>query len=469
MFNKILIANRGEIAFRAVRECRELGIRSVAVYSDADADALFVKHADEAYSLGEPTATNSYLNMEKILDIAKRCEADAVYPGYGFLSENPKFVEACEQSGLNFIGPPSESMRRGKPKHRARQLMKTNGIPVTPGLDGAITSVSEMSEAIKAVADIGYPVIVKPSGAGGGIGMKAVNNQDELVAAMKYAESIGSSAFGVSAFYIEKYISRMKHIEFQILADKKGNVVHLGERECSVQRRFQKLIEEAPSPVMTPELRREMGETAVQVAKLLKYVNALTVEFIYSMDTGEYFFNEVNTRLQVEHPLTELITGINLVKEQIRIATGEELGYTQDDFQLRGWALECRINAEDPFKGFIPSPGKITAYQPPGGFGVRVDSGIYAGYTVPFYYDPLLVKLLTWGRNREEAIASMKRALAEFVVEGIKTNIPSHIVTLEDEVFEQGDYTTSFIEERGIVKKMQRSAEVHPRQAPAGD
>ncbi|MBT9163211.1 MAG: Biotin carboxylase [Chloroflexi bacterium] len=454
MFSKILIANRGEIAFRAVRECRELGIRSVAVYSDADADALFARHADEAYPLGDPMATNSYLNMGKILDIAKICEADAVYPGYGFLAENPKFVEACEQSGLNFIGPPSESMRRAKPKHRARQLMKTNGIPVTPGLDGAIDSAHEMSAAIKAVGDIGYPVIVKPSGAGGGIGMKAVNNPDELVAAMKYAESIGSSAFGVSAFYIEKYISRMKHIEFQILADKKGNVVHLGERECSVQRRFQKLIEEAPSPVMTPELRREMGGTAVQVAKLLNYVNALTVEFIYSMDTGEYFFNEVNTRLQVEHPLTELITGINLVKEQIRIATGEDLGYTQDDLQLRGWALECRINAEDPFKGFLPSPGKITAYQPPGGFGVRVDSGIYAGYTVPFYYDPLLVKLLTWGRNREEAIASMKRALAEFVVEGIKTNIPSHIVTLEDEVFEQGDYTTSFIEERGIVKKM---------------
>ncbi len=456
MFNKILIANRGEVAFRAVRECKELGIRSVAIYSDADADALFVKHADETYSLGNPAPTNSYLNIEKILDIAKRCEAEAVYPGYGFLSENPKFVEACEQSGLKFIGPPSESMHRAKPKHRARKLMKTNGILVTPGIDDTIDSASEMTEAIKAVDDIGYPVIVKPSGAGGGIGMRVAKDRDELVEAMRYAESRGSSAFGISAFYIEKYLPRVKHIEFQVLADKKGNVVYLGERECSVQRRFQKLIEEAPSPVMTSELRRKMGEAAVQVAKLLKYVNALTVEFIYSMDTGEYFFNEVNTRLQVEHPITELIIGINLVKEQIRIAAGEELGYTQEDIQLQGWAIECRINAEDPFKGFLPSPGKVTTYQPPGGFGVRVDSGIYAGYTLPFYYDPLIVKLLTWGRNRDKAISNMRRALDEFIIDGVKTNIPFHRVALEDEIFNRGDYTTSFIEEREIIQKLQQ-------------
>ena len=340
MFHKILIANRGEIAFRAVRECKELGIRAVAIYSDADADALFVKHADETYSMGNPEPTNSYLNIEKILNIAKRCEAEAIYPGYGFLSENPRFVEACEESGLKFIGPSSESMHRAKPKHRARQLMKTNGIPVTPGIDEAIDSASEMTKAIKAVDDIGYPVIIKPSGAGGGIGMRVAKDRDELVEAMRYAESRGNSAFGTSAFYIEKYLPRVKHIEFQVLADKKGNVVYLGERECSVQRRFQKLIEEAPSPVMTPELRKKMGDTAVQAAKLLKYVNALTVEFIFSLDTGEYFFNEVNTRLQVEHPITELITGINLVKEQIRITAGEELGYTQEDIQLQGWAIE---------------------------------------------------------------------------------------------------------------------------------
>ena len=456
MFHKILIANRGEIALRAVRECQELGIRSVAIYSDADADALFIKHADETYSMGNPEPTNSYLNIEKIINIAKRCKAEAIYPGYGFLSENPRFVEACEESGLKFIGPSSESMHRAKPKHRARQLMKTNGIPVTPGIDEAIESANEMTEAIKAVDDIGYPVIIKPSGAGGGIGMRMAKDRDELVEAMRYAESRGSSVFGVSAFYIEKYIPRAKHIEFQVLADKKGNVVYLGERECSVQRRFQKLIEEAPSPVMTSELRRKMGEAAVQVAKLLKYVNALTVEFIFSLDTGEYFFNEVNTRLQVEHPITELITGINLVKEQIRITAGEELGYTQEDIQLQGWALECRINAEDPLKGFLPCPSKVTAYQPPGGFRVRVDSGICAGYTVPFYYDSLIVKLLTWGRHRDEAISCMRRALDEFIIDGIKTNIPFHRVALEDEIFNRGDYTTSFIEEREIIKKLQQ-------------
>jgi pyruvate carboxylase subunit A len=456
MFNKILIANRGEIAFRAIRECRELGIRSVAVYSDADADALFVKHADEAYRLGDPRPADSYLNIEKILDIAGRCEADAIYPGYGFLAENPKFVEACEQSGIKFIGPPSESMRRAKPKHKARQLMKASGIPVTPGIDDAIDSASKMTEATRAVDDIGYPVIVKPSGGGGGIGMRVAKDRDELVAAMRYAESRGNSVFGISPFYIEKYLTGVKHIEFQVLADKRGNVVHLGERECSVQRRYQKLIEEAPSPAMTPELRRVMGETAVQVARLLHYVSTLTVEFIFSKDTGEYFFNEVNTRLQVEHPLTELVTGINLVKEQIRIAAGEELGYAQDDIRLRGWAIECRINAEDPFRGFLPSPSRVTTYQPPGGPGVRVDSGISAGYTLPLYYDSLMVKLLTWGESRDEAISSMRRALDEFVIGGVKTNIPFHKVALEDEAFRLGNYTTDFIEERQIIEKLQQ-------------
>jgi pyruvate carboxylase subunit A len=456
VFSKILIANRGEIAFRAVRECRELGIRSVAIYSDADANALFVKHADEAYSLGDPLPTKSYLNIEKILDIAKRCEAEAIYPGYGFLSENPKFVEACEQMGITFIGPSSESMRRAKPKHKSRELMKTNGVPVAPGIDGAVTNVSEMDAAVKAVDKIGYPVIVKPSSAGGGIGMKAVHDRDELIGAMCYAESMASSAFGMSAFYIERYIPRAKHIEFQVLGDTKGNIVHFGERECSIQRRYQKLIEEAPSPVMSPELRWKMGEAAVQVAKILKYVNALTVEFIFSVDTGEYFFNEVNTRLQVEHPVTELITGVNLVKEQIRIAAGEELGYTQDDIEFRGWAIECRINAEDPVRKFLPSPGDIVVYQPPGSFGVRVDSGVYAGYTVPFYYDSLLLKLLSWGRNRAEAIACMKRAVSEFTIGGIKTNLPFHKVALENEAFIRGDYTTKFVEEQQIIEELMR-------------
>lgn len=393
MFNKILIANRGEIVLRAVRECRELGIRSAVVYSDVDADALFVKYADEAYPLGDSRAVNSYLNMEKIIDVAKKCKAEAIYPGYGFLSENPRFVKACEENGLVFIGPPSESMRKAKPKHKARELMEEGGIPVTPGIDKVVERDEDMVEAVEAVENMGYPVVVKPSGAGGGIGMKVANNREELQKAMTYAKSVGGSAFGISTFYIEKYIRRAKHIEFQVFADKGGNIVYLGERECSIQRRYQKLIEEAPSPIMTSELRSEMGETAVKVAKLLNYVNALTVEFIYSMDIGKYFFCEVNTRLQVEHPITELTTGINIVKEQIRVAAGEELSFRQEDIQLRGWAIECRINAEDALRDFLPSPGKITNYLPPDGFGVRVDGGVYAGYTVPFYYDSLIAKL----------------------------------------------------------------------------
>ncbi len=456
MFKKILVANRSEIALRAVRECREMGIGSVAVYSDADAEALFVKHADEAYPLGDPEPAASYLNGEKILDIARQSGADAIYPGYGFLAENPKFVEECEARGIEFIGPPSKSMNAAKPKHRSRDLMKTNGIPVTPGSDGAIEDESGMAKAFEIAEGIGYPVIVKPSGAGGGIGMKVANSQDELAAAMEYARSLGSEAFGVPAFYLEKYVSRAKHIEFQILADKKGNVVYVSDRECSVQRRYQKLIEEAPSPIMTPELRQKMGATAVQIAKLLNYVNALTVEFIYSMDDKEYYFNECNTRLQVEHPLTELLTGINLVKEQIRIAAGEELGYGQDDIKLNGWSIECRINAEDPFMNFMPAPGTITAYDPPGGFGVRVDGGVYAGYAMPFYYDSLIAKLLSWGRNRDEAIATMKRAVQEYRIEGAKTNIPFHIVALDDECFRNGDYTTHFIQEQGISKKLRQ-------------
>ncbi len=454
MFKKILVANRGEIALRAVRECREMGIASVAVYSDADATALFVKNADESHPLGDPEPNASYLNMDKILDIAEKSKAEAIYPGYGFLAENPKFVEACEAHGIVFIGPPSKSMHAAKPKHKSRDLMKKNGVPVSPGSDGAIDDAQGMSKAFEVAESIGYPVIVKPSGAGGGIGMKVAKTKDELQAAMDYAKSLGSEAFGLPAFYIEKYVTRAKHIEFQILADKKGNTVYVSDRECSVQRRYQKLIEEGPSPIMTPQLREKMGNDAVKVAKILNYVNALTVEFIYSMDNNEYYFNEVNTRLQVEHPLTELLTGINLVKEQIRIAAGEDLGYSQHDIKLRGWSIECRINAEDPFMNFMPAPAKLLAYTPPGGFGVRVDGGVYAGYAVPFHYDPLIAKLLSWGRNRNEAIETMKRALKEYHIEGVKTNIPFHIVALDNEVFRKGDYTTHFVEEQGIVKKL---------------
>lgn len=454
MFKKILIANRGEIALRAVRECKEMGITSVAIYSDVDATAPFVKYADESYPLGDPEPYASYLNIEKILNIAEKSGAEAIYPGYGFLAENPKFVEACEARGIEFIGPPSYSIYAAKPKHKSRSLMKSNGIPVLPGLDEAIESEKDLPKAFEISDSIGYPVIVKPSGAGGGIGMKVARNREELKEAISYAISLGNKAFGISALYIEKYINRAKHIEFQVIADKKGNVVHLWERECSVQRRYQKLIEEAPCLLMTPQLREKMGSDAVKIAKILKYVNALTVEFIYSLDTGEYYFIEVNTRLQVEHPITELITGINLVKEQIKIAAGEELGYTQNDIKPRGWAIECRINAEDPFRNFLPSPETILVYEPPRGFGVRVDEGVGVGYTVPFYYDSLIAKLLSWGRTRDEAIETIKRALKEFRIDGVKTNIPFHIVVLDDETFRRGDYTTNFIEERGILKKL---------------
>ncbi len=456
MFKKILIANRGEIALRAVRECREMGIGSVAVYSDADAEALFVKHADEAFPLGDPEPANSYLNMEKILDAAKQSGAEAIYPGYGFLAENPTFVEQCESSGIEFIGPPSKSMNAAKPKHKARDFLKVNGIPVAPGSDGAIEDEAGMAKAFEIADGIGYPVIVKPSGAGGGIGIKVAKSKEELEAAMKYATSLGSEAFGVPAFYLERYVERAKHIEIQILADKKGNTLYISDRECSVQRRYQKLIEEAPSPIMTPDLRERMGGTAVQIAKLLNYVNALTVEFIYDMDRKEYYFNECNTRLQVEHPLTELLTGINLVKEQIRIAAGEDLGYGQEDIKLNGWSLECRINAEDPFMNFLPAPGKIEAYDPPGGFGVRVDGGVYAGYAIPFHYDSMIAKLLSWGRTRDEAIATMLRAVKEYHISGIKNNLPFHMVALDNDEFRGGQYTTHFIDDQGITKELRR-------------
>lgn len=453
-FKKILVANRGEIALRAVRECKELGISSVAVFSEADSDALFVKQADEAYSIGESYATKSYLDMDKILLTAKLSKAEAIYPGYGFLSENPKFVMACEQEGIKFIGPCAKAMSKAKPKHRARSLMKENGIPVVPGTDEALDGNANLSDVFEMVEQIGYPVIVKPSGAGGGIGIKVAWNKDELAETMKYAESRGSSAFGMASFYIEKYLTNIKHIEFQVLADEHGNMVHFGERECSVQRRYQKLIEEAPSTMMTKELRDKMGADAVKVARVLGYSNALTVEFVYSMDTGEYYFGECNTRLQVEHPITEKITGVNLVKEQIRIAAGEKLGYTQDDIHFKGWAIECRINAEDPSMGFMPSPGLITAYLPPGGWGVRIDSGVYAGYNVPHYYDSLLVKLISWDTTREKAINCMKRALDEFVIEGLKTNIPFHKLALCAQNFVTGDYTTRFLEESDVMQKI---------------
>lgn len=462
MFSKILIANRGEIALRIIRTCKEMGVPTVAIYSDIDAESLHVKLADEAYSIGPAETVQSYLSIKKILEIAKKSGAEALHPGYGFLAENPKFVEMCEQYGITFIGPPSQSMRKVKPKHAARQLMSLLNIPVVPGSDEIVGDpTGEKLGQIQDIAEgIGYPVVLKPSGGGGGIGMTIVQNQGEMGKAVRAVQERGQKLFGVSSFYIEKLLPRIKHIEFQILADKYGNVIHLGERDCSIQRRFQKLIEEAPCYVLSPHLRMKMGAAALDVALALQYVNAATVEFFYLPETQEFFFNEVNTRLQVEHCITELVTDVDIVKEQIRIAAGERLAYTQDEINRKAWAIECRITAEDVSRNFLPCPGLITRLQFPHGLGVRIDEGIYEGYNVPFYYDPMLIKLMTWGKTREEAISRMKRALSELKIEGIKTNIPFHRITMDDSLFTSGEYTTHFLEDRHIVEKVREQAKL---------
>jgi len=437
-----------------------MGISPVAVYSEVDADSLHVRLADEAYPIGPAETIHSYLNAEKILEVARTCQADAIHPGYGFLAENPKFVEMCEQQGLTFIGPPSQSMYKVKPKHAARDLMKLLNIPVVPGHDHILlNSTTEGFRQVQEVAEsIGYPVIVKPSGGGGGIGMTIAHNREELGNAVRSVEGRGRKLFGVSSFYIEKYLTNIKHIEFQVLADKYGNVIHLGERDCSIQRRFQKLIEEAPCSILSPHLRMKMGAAALDIALAMKYVNAMTVEFFYLPQTQEFFFNEVNTRLQVEHCVTELVTDVDIVKEQIKIAAGEQLSYTQDDINRKAWAIECRITAEDVARNFLPSPGQITGLHLPHGPGLRIDEGIYEGYTIPFYYDPLLCKMMTWGKTRNEAILRMKRAMNETRIEGIVTNLPFHRIALEDTQFNNGQYTTDFIEKQQIVKKVREQA-----------
>ncbi len=458
MFRRILIANRGEIAVRIIRTCRRMGICSIVPYSEVDANALFVGFADESYCIGEPEPSSSYLNIEKIIKLAKDTKAEAIHPGYGFLSENPDFAEACENAGITFIGPSSTAMRRAKPKHRARELCEKAGIPIAPGFSKSISDpINKMPEITMLCKNIDYPVIIKPSNSGGGIGMMVANNESELQDAIRYAGTRGKAAFGFDDIYIEKYITQVKHIEMQILSDNYGNIIHLGERECSVQRRYQKLIEEAPSSIITPEIRYKLGEMAKEIARVLQCTNALTVEFIYSIETGDFYFNECNTRLQVEHSVTELTTNIDLVREQLRIAAGEKLEYKQDDIQMRGHAIECRINAEDPLRNFMPSPQKIIKYSPPKGFGIRVDSGAYAGYTMPFYYDPLIAKLMVWGRDRKETLSRMKKALTNFTIEGVKTNIPFHLIAVEDDYFREGKYTTLFVKERELVQKLQES------------
>jgi acetyl-CoA carboxylase biotin carboxylase subunit len=465
MFHKIMIANRGEIAVRVIRTCKEMGISTVAIYSDADANSLHVMLADEAHHIGPPQAVFSYLNMNKLLEIAIRSEVDAIHPGYGFLSENAEFAEMCEKQGITFIGPSSDCMRKVKPKHRARELMKILNIPVVQGADEPLTaSTREELAYVAEVADaIGYPVIVKPSGGGGGIGMAVAKNREDLENAVHYAEEIGAKVFGVSSFYLEKFLTGVKHVEIQVLADKYGNIIHLGERDCSIQRRHQKLIEEAPCQILSPHLRMKMCVAALDVAVALQYVNALTVEFFYLPESREFYFNEVNSRLQVEHCVTELAANVDIVKEQIRIAAGEKLSYSQDEVGLNAHAIDCRITAEDVSRNFFPSPGCITRLRFPHGLGVRIDEGVYEGYEVPHYYDSLLFKLMVRGKTRDEAILRMKRALDEIRVEGIQTNVPFHQMALVDETFKSGDYTTDFVASRNIVQKVQARARILTR------
>jgi len=446
MFNKILVANRGEIAIRIMRTCRELGVKTVAIFSDADKYALHAKYADEAFHIGPSPASQSYLNLNNIMDVAEKTGAEGIHPGYGFLSENPNFASLCEKSNLIFIGPSSKSMEKVGSKIHAKALMKKAGVPVTPGSNKAINNIKDIEDIAEMV---GYPIVIKASAGGGGIGMKVVDNKENLEQIVDSTRAIAKSAFGDDTLYIEKYHDKPRHIEFQILADKKGKTIHLNERECSIQRRHQKLIEETPSPIMTSTLRSKMGNVAIKAAKSINYENAGTVEFIYS--DGNFYFLEINTRLQVEHPITEITTGVDLVKEQLIIASGKEMNLSQEGIRINGSGIECRINAEDPLNEFLPSPGKITRYRSPGGIGIRVDSGVAMGYTISPYYDSMISKLVSWGRNRKESISRMNRALSEYIITGITTNLPFHKSVMRNKAFKNGDLSTSFIKDNNIL------------------
>ena len=440
MFDKILIANRGEIALRVLRACRELGIRTVAVHSTADADAMHVRLADESVCIGPPASRDSYLNIPAILTAAHLCGADAIHPGYGFLSENAGFAEAVEAHGVTFIGPTADHIRMMGDKITAKTAMRSLGVPLVPGSDGAL---ADLEAARSVAAEIGYPVVIKAAAGGGGRGMKVAPGEAQLEEAWRVARTEAKAAFGNDEVYLEKYLDRPRHIELQIMADSHGNVVHFGERDCSLQRRHQKLLEEAGSPALDPAARAAIGETATAALKKLGYRNAGTLEFLYQ--DGQFAFIEMNTRLQVEHPVTEMVCNVDLVREQIRIAAGQPLGYTQKDVRFEGHAIECRINAEDP-ETFVPNPGRVTVFHPPGGLGVRIDSALYAGYVVPPYYDSMVAKLIVHAPTRSEAIARMRRALDEFVISGIKTVIPLHQRILADPGFQAGDYTIHWLE-----------------------
>ncbi len=442
MLEKVLVANRSEIALRIIRACQELEVQSVAVYSDADSEALHVRRADEAVHIGPPPAGKSYLNIEALIDAAKETGADAIHPGYGFLAENASFAAACEDAGLTYVGPASEAIEKMGDKSAARRIAQEADVPVVPGSE----EIASADEAVEAAEEIGYPVMVKAAAGGGGRGIRVAENKEELRKVVQVAKQEAEKAFGDGSLYLEKFLPNPRHVEVQVMADHHGNAIHLYERECSMQRRRQKVLEEAPSPGISSETREKMTESAVRLTKEAGYTNAGTVEFLVDEEQNFYFI-EMNTRIQVEHPVTEMLTGVDLVKEQIQVAAGEPLSIKQEDVPFEGWAMEFRINAEDPDQDFMPSPGEISFLDVPGGPGVRVDSAIYQGYEIPPFYDSLVSKLIVWSLTREEAIIRARRALREYRLEGIKTTIPLHLRLLEDEAFRSGEYHTGYLEE----------------------
>ena len=445
---KVLIANRGEIAVRIIRACKELNIETVAVYSEADREALHVQLADEAYCIGPRLSKDSYLNFSNIISVAKLTGCEGIHPGYGFLAENAEFAELCEECDIKFIGPTSQAIKSMGIKDVAKETMQKAGVPTVPGSKGIVKTEED---ALKVANEIGYPVIIKATAGGGGKGIRVAKDEADLIKGIKVTQKEAAAAFGNPGVYLEKYIEVFRHVEIQVLADSHGNAVHLGERDCSIQRRMQKLVEEAPSPALSEAMRAEMGEAAVKAALAVGYESAGTVEFIFDHINQKFYFMEMNTRIQVEHPVTEMITGIDLIKQMLKVAAGEKLPFEQKDIKLNGWAIECRINAENPDKNFMPSPGLVEFYLPPGGLGVRVDSAVYPGYTIPPFYDSMVAKLITFGETREEAIAKMKRALSEFAIEGVDTTIGFHEKLMNHEVFVSGDFDTKFLERYDVM------------------
>lgn len=449
MFKSILIANRGEIALRIVRACKEMGIRSVAVHSEADFESLHVQYADADICIGPARSSESYLHIPSIISAAEIADVEAIHPGYGFLSEDAHFAEICRSCNIAFIGPSVEAIKLAGNKVEARKVMKKAGIPVVPG---SANTVSTSDEALAVAHEIGFPVVIKAALGGGGRGMRVAHNDVSLVSAFLTAQTEADAAFGDKSLYVEKYIDTVRHIEFQVMADRFRNIVHLGERECTIQRRYQKLIEESPSPALDPKLRKVMGEAAIEAARAVSYDSVGTIEFLLNEDR-DFYFIELNSRIQVEHPVTESVTGIDIVKEQIRLAAGERLGISQRDVKINGWAIECRVFAEDPDNDFRPCPGRITKFNVPGGPGIRVDTHVYEGYRVPEYYDSMLVKVIAWGQNRREALRRARRAMEETVIEGVPTTVPLNLKVLQHNKFQRGEISTNFVPELMLMEK----------------